>query len=107
MFKAVIHYELGEEILTVKGEVVATIGPLSEFTIVKDDMGNCTGIRNSAVRRIDFLTEINEAYIVEPEKIVEQIQFTKLMADTEFQNDKRKFDSNDNTTPNFHSNFHH
>lgn len=107
MFKAVLHYELGEEILTVEGVVIATIGPLSEFTIVKDDVGNCTGIRNSAVRRIDFLSEINQAYTVEPEKIIEQVEFTKLMADTEFENDKKNFGKKDNNMPNFHSHFHH
>ena len=42
-------------------------------------------IRNSTIAKMDFHSEVSDAFFVETEKIIEQVTFTKKMADNEFE----------------------
>lgn len=108
LFRGTFYYNLGDnEIVSVEGDLLPTIGPLSEFTVIKTSDGRLLALRNKTIVKIDILGELNEVFVVDTDKIIEQVEFTKLMADTEFENDKKNFGKKDKNMPNFHSHFHH
>lgn len=104
LFNATIHYILNKELLSITGDVLPAIGPLSDFTIVKDDSDKLYAIRNSTIAKMDFHTEINSAFFVETDKIIDQVVFTKKLADKEFEKDKASFSQG---TFSSQSQFHH
>ena len=91
LFNATIYYILNKELLTITGDVLPAIGPLSEFTVVRDITGQLFAIRNSTIAKMDFHSEINEAFFVESDKIIDQVIFTKKLSDNEFEKDKASF----------------
>ena len=104
LFNATIHYILNKELLTVTGDILPAIGPLSEFTVVRDESNNMFAIRNSTIAKMDFHSEVSDAFFVETEKIIEQVTFTKKMADNKFEKDKASFRQGTFTAQ---SQFHH
>lgn len=108
MFSGKFYFNLGDDdIQTIVGELLPTIGPLSDFTVVKQKTGKLVALRNSTVVKIDITSSLNDAFIVETEKIIEQVEFTKMVADSEFDTDKKNFGKKEKNMPNFHSHFHH
>lgn len=91
LFNATIYYILNKELLTITGDVLPAIGPLTEFTVVKDDKDKLFAIRNSTIAKMEFHSEVDEAFFVETNKIIDQVVFTKKMADNEFEKDKASF----------------
>jgi len=104
LFNATIYYILNKELLTLTGDVLPAIGPLSEFTVVRDVTNELFAIRNSTIARMDFHSEKDAAFFVESDNINDQVIFTKKMADNEFERDKASFRQG-NFSP--QSQFHH